>query len=162
MVRLFSKYDNVHEVQRPWKHYFNTSPSALTTITTVNQRFNETGSVANLPRTGRPATVLIEEELEEIQHMVDSNPRLSIQQDSAQAGISKSRYHSALQKLQLKFYHPTLIVDLKEDDFDRRSQFCEMCPKKFNKNSHLVDDILWNDEYKFNRNGTVNHHNCTY
>ena len=162
MVRLFSKHENVHEVQRQWKHYFNTSPPALTTITSVNQRFNETGSVANLPRTGRPATILTEEKLEEIQHMVDSNPRLSIRQGSAQAGISKSRYHSAMQKLQLKPYHPTLIVDLNEDDFDRRSQFCEMCLEKFNNNSHLVDDILWSDECKFNRNGTVNRHNCTY
>ena len=162
MARLFSKHENLHVVQRQCKHYLNTSPPALTMITSVNQRFNETESVVNLPRTGRPATVLIEEKLEEIQHMVDSNRRLSIRQDSAQAGISKSRYHSAMQKLQLKFYHPTLIVDLNEDDFDRRSQFCEMCPKKFNSNSHLVDDVLWSDECKFNRNGTVNRHNCTY
>ena len=162
MVRLFSKHENLHEVQRQCKHYLNTSLPALTTITSVNQRFKETESVADLPRTGRPATVLIEEKLEEIQHMVDSYPRLSIRQGFGQAGISKSRYHSAMQKLQLKFYHPTLIVDLNEDDFDRRSQFCEMCPKKFNNNSHLVDHILWSDECKFNRNGTVNRHNCTY
>ena len=99
MVRLFSKYENVHEVQRQWKHYFNTSPPVLATITSVNQRFNETGSVANLPPTGRPAIVLTEEKLEEIQHMVYSNRRLSIRQDCAQAGINKSRYHSAIQKL---------------------------------------------------------------
>ena len=52
MVRLFSKYEHAHEVQRQWKHHFNTSPPGLATITTVNQRFNKTGSVEDLPHTG--------------------------------------------------------------------------------------------------------------
>ena len=122
MVRLFSKYENAHEVQRQWKHLFNTSPPDLATITAVNQRFNKTGSVEDLPRTGQPATVLTEEKLEEIQDMVDNNPRLSIPQGSIQSSISRSRCHAAMQKLQLKSYHSTLIADLNEDDFDRRSQ----------------------------------------
>ena len=63
MVPLFSKYENAHEVQRQWKHHFNTSPPALPTITAVNQRFNKTGSVEDLPHTGRPATVLTEERI---------------------------------------------------------------------------------------------------
>ena len=60
MMRLFSKYENVHELQRQWKHRFNTFPLALVAITAVNQRFNKTGNVEDLPRTGRPATVLTE------------------------------------------------------------------------------------------------------
>ena len=63
MVRLFSKYENVHEVQRQWKHHFNMSPPALPTITAVNQRFKKTGSIENLPRTGRPTIVLTEERI---------------------------------------------------------------------------------------------------
>ena len=63
MVRLFSKYENVHELQRQWKHHFNTSPPALATITTVNQRFNRTGSIEDLPDPGRSATVLTEEKI---------------------------------------------------------------------------------------------------
>ena len=56
MVRLSSKYGCAHEVQRQWKHHFNMSPPALPTIAAVSQRFNKTGSVEDLPRTGRPAT----------------------------------------------------------------------------------------------------------
>ena len=63
MVRFFSKYENAHEVQRQWKHYFNMSPPVLATMTAVNQRFNKTESVKDLPRTGRPATVLTEEKI---------------------------------------------------------------------------------------------------
>ena len=35
-----------------------------------------------------------------------------------------------MQKLQLKPFHPTLIVDLDEDDFDRYSQSSEICLEK--------------------------------
>ena len=67
-----------------------------------------------------------------------------------------------MQKLQLKPYHPTLIVDLNEDDFDRHSQSSEICLEKFNYDSDLLDYILWSDECKFNRNRTTNRHNCMY
>ena len=42
-------------------------------------------------------------------------------------------------KLQLKPFHPSLLVDLNEDDFDRRSQSSEICFEKFNYDSGLVD-----------------------
>ena len=67
-----------------------------------------------------------------------------------------------MKKLQLKPYHPTLIVNLNEDDFDGCSQSSEICLQKFNYDPGLIDHILWSDECKFNRNGIVNRHNCTY
>ena len=75
MVHLFSKYEKAHELQRQWKHHFNTSPPALATDTAVNRRFNETGRIEELPRTGRPATIFTEEKLGATQDMVDTNPR---------------------------------------------------------------------------------------
>ena len=159
MVRLFSKYENAHEVRRQWKHHFNTSSLASATITVVDQRFNKTGNVEDLPHTGRPVTALTEKR---IQDMVNTNPRLLIRQGSIQVGISRSRYHVAMQKLQLKPYHPTLIVNLNKDDFGRHSQLSEICLEKFNYDPDLVDHSLWSDECKFDRNGIVNRHNCTY
>ena len=52
IMRLLSKYENAHELQRQWKHRFNKSPPGLATITAVDQRFNKTGSVEDFPRTG--------------------------------------------------------------------------------------------------------------
>ena len=78
------QYRHTHELQRQWKHHFNTSPPALATMTAVNQRFNKTGSVEDLARTGRPATVLTEEKIWDI---VDPNPRLSTRQGSFQAEV---------------------------------------------------------------------------
>ena len=67
-----------------------------------------------------------------------------------------------MQILQLKLYHPTLIVHLNEDDFDRCSQSSEIYLEKLNCDCDLIDHIVWNDKCKFNRNRTVNCHNCTY
>ena len=67
-----------------------------------------------------------------------------------------------MQKLQLKPYHPTLIVDLNEDEFNRRNQSSEICLEKFNYDLALIDHILWSQECKFNINGTVSRHNGTY
>ena len=78
MVRLFSKFENAHEVQRRWEHHFDTAFPALSTISAVNQRFDETGSVEDLARSGRPASALTEDKLEEIKEMVTTSPNLSI------------------------------------------------------------------------------------
>jgi len=162
MVRLFSKFENAHEVQRQWKHHFDTCPPALATIFTVNQRFEETGSIEDLQRSSQPVTTLTEDKLEGIEEMVTRNPNLSVRQGSAQAGISKTSYHVAMNKLHLKPDHSSVIVDLKEDDFDWRSQFCEIWLEKFKNDPNLIDYVFWSDEVRFDRNAAVNRHNCTY
>ena len=130
--RLFSKYENAHEVQRQWKHYFNMSPPVLPTITAVNQRFNKTGSVGDVPGTGRPTSFNREEDLRHggYQSTVIGLTRLI---------SSTSRYHAAMQRLP---YDPTLIVNLNEDDFDRCSQSSEICLEKFNYDPALLVHIL--------------------
>ncbi|CAF3965972.1 unnamed protein product [Rotaria sordida] len=57
--------------------------------------------------------------------MVTTNPQVSIRLGAGQAGIGKTSYHVAMKQLHFKPYPPTLIVELNEDDFDRRSEFCE-------------------------------------
>ena len=39
-------------------------------------------------------------------------------------------------------YDPTLIINLNEDDFDRRSQLSEICLEKLNYDSALLVHIL--------------------
>ncbi|CAF1096118.1 unnamed protein product [Didymodactylos carnosus] len=160
--RLFSKFGRAIDVQREWSNYFDTTPPHLTTISSINRKFDEDGTLESLPRSGRPSSVLFEEKLDEIEEMVTSNPQLSIRQGAAQAGISKSSYQVAIKQLNFKPYRPTLIVELNEDDFDRRSEFCESWIEKFQNEPDLIDNIFWSDEAKFNMNTVVNRHNCTY
>lgn len=162
MVRLYSKFENAREVQRQWKHRFDTNVPTVDTILSVNRKFDENGVVEDLPRSGPPLSVLSEEKLEEIEELVINNPRLSVREGAARAEISKSTYQRAMKKLNFKPYRPTLIVQLNEDDFDRRSEFCETWLDKFDNDSDLVDRIFWSDEAKFSMNSIVNRHNCTY
>jgi hypothetical protein len=67
-----------------------TLPPNIVTILSVNRKFDEPGTIEDLPRGGRSSTVLSEEQFKEIEEVVISNPRLSIRQGAAQAGISKS------------------------------------------------------------------------
>ncbi|CAF4393044.1 unnamed protein product, partial [Rotaria sordida] len=121
----------------------------------------ENGTVEDSPGNG-PPTILSEEKLEETEEMVTSNPQLSIRQDAARVGISKTTYQVAMKQLHFKADRSALIVDLNEDDFDRRSEFCESSIEKFGNDPDLIDCIFWSDEAKFNMNTTVNRHNCTY
>ncbi|CAF3853183.1 unnamed protein product [Rotaria sp. Silwood1] len=140
MVRLYSKFENAREVQRQWKHRFDTNVPTVDTILSVNRKFDENGVVEDLPRSGPPLSVLSEEKLEEIEELVINNPRLSVREGAARAEI----------------------MQLNEDELDRRSEFCETWLDKFDNDSDLVDRIFWSDEAKFSMNSTVNRHNCTY
>ena len=161
IVRLFSKYENARDVQRRWEDHFDTTPPHLTTISLVNKKFDENGIVEDLPRSGRP-TVLSEEKLEEIEEMVTTNPQVSIRLGAGQAGIGTTSYYLAMKQLHFKPYRPTLIVDLNEDDFNRRSEFCEVWLEKLENDPNLIDHIFWSDEANFNMNNAVNRHNCRY
>ena len=64
IIILYSKFENYGEVQRQWKNYFNSEPPAKSTIRDLFDRFQQTGSVADLPRSGRPSTSSTPDRLE--------------------------------------------------------------------------------------------------
>ncbi|KAJ8943304.1 hypothetical protein NQ318_004745 [Aromia moschata] len=60
-------------------------------------------------------------------------------------------------------YHPykfQLVQELKEDDPDRRLQFCETMMNLCQTNPNLHQQILFSDEATFFVNGTLNRQNC--
>jgi hypothetical protein len=162
MVKLFIKYESVTEVRRKWVQHFDTLPPDRNTILSVNRKFEETGSVEDAPRSGRPVSVLTEEKLEEIKESRERSPQRSTTRGSAEHGISRTSYLRAMDKLDLKCFHPQSVVQLNDDDCDRRAEFCETWLAKFENEPKLVDKILWSDEAEFKLHGTINRHNCTY
>ncbi len=126
IVQLLSKFENAHEVHRQWKYHFDTTSLDIYTILSVNRKFDETGTIEDLSRSRRPLNIFSEEKLEEIEEMAVNSPRLTIRQGATQAGTSKSSYQVAMEQLHFKPYRSTLIVDLNEDNFDRRSEFYEI------------------------------------
>ena len=60
IVLWFAKYENVGVVQRLFTEEFDEIAPSYQTIKDIHQRFTETGSVADLPRTGEfPSSALL-------------------------------------------------------------------------------------------------------
>lgn len=157
-----AEFKNNNEVRRQFQKLYNTDPPRSETITAIMQRFRETGSVQELPRSGRPVTTTSAEAVANVERLVSNRPETSVRRGSTETGMSRSSYHRALEKLNLKCYRPQFVVDLSDDDCDRRAQFATDGLERFEQDEHILDKIIWSDEADFKLNGTVNRHNCTY
>lgn len=126
------------------------------------KKFDETGSVDDAPRSGRPPTIDTEENLELVSETFSLNPRTSQRRASRELSISRSSLQRLMKDLNLKAYKPRLLHALNEDDPDRRVEFCEWILESSQEDPTLLDRILWTDEAIFQINGRVNRHNCVY
>lgn len=163
-VRLFSVTNNLQEVHRRMKAEFGPSAPKPKTIASINKKFDVTGSVVDLPRSGRPNTVNTEENKERLMETLLSSPEKSksARRLSSHLHISDRTVRRMLKELKLRPYHPRLINSLMEDDPDRRLQFAEMWLAKLEAEPELEQNVLWTDEAKFHLSGSVNRHNCVY
>jgi transposase len=81
-----------------------------------NTRFEETGSVADLPRSGRPRSARSKENLQTVVQAFVQSPSKSIRRASRELEISRSSLHLMLHTLQFKPYRPHLLHALNDDD----------------------------------------------
>lgn len=59
-------------------------------------------------------------------------------------------------------FRPTTVIELSEDDFERRVQFCNDILVRFDAQPDLIGKVIWSDESEFKLNGTINRHNSCY
>lgn len=138
------------------------NPISKSTVVKTVTRFQETGSVKDCVRTGRPTTVTGElASLDVLQHFVE-NPTESLRTVALQLEISHESVRKVLKKSGFKAYRVHLVQELNEDDYDRRLEFCEGMMERIDRNQILLNEILFSDEATFMLNGTVNRHNCRY
>jgi transposase len=126
------------------------------------KKFDETGSVEDAPRSGRPRMVSTEENSELVSETFRSNPQLTQRRASNELGIARRSLGRIMSDLGLRPYRPRLLQALNEDDPDRRLEFCEWFLNSVEEDPNLPDQILWTDEAIFQTNGRVNRHNCVY
>ena len=160
MIFLYGKFENYNMVSREWNKHSDTPPPKSETVANVVKHFKDSGNVDELQRSGRPATALTEDKLQMVKDTVETDSKISTRRGAIATGISQTSYRRALDKLDFKVYRPTFVVQLTDDDFDRRLEFCDIMLQKFTENAALVHDILWSDEAKFLLNGTVNRRDC--
>lgn len=140
----------------------NRNPISKSVVGKTLRRFEQTGSVKDLPRSGRPRTAKSDDNKLDILLAVSEDPHLSTNQLAANFNISQSSIVSFLKSEKYKPYKVHLVHELTEDDFDRRLQFSEEMLNICNNNENFVNNILFSDEATFCLTGEVNRHNCRY
>lgn len=149
------------------QHLFNDTfpernPISKSTVFRTIQRFEETGSIQDRPRSGRPQTATNEEKSMDVLQTFVEDPHTSIVSAASQHGISRFSVSKVLKTNNFKGYKMHLVHELCEDDFDRRLEFCELMMDNINRDLNLPTKIVFTDEATFTLNGTVNRHNYSY
>jgi len=142
MVLLYAKFQNYEVVRRQLHFHLATSPPKLMTIKAVFQQFQQTGSVEDLPRSGRPATSTTPERFEQVQKFIAEDPSTSVSCGAAALGLQRTSYHCLLVKLDLKSYRPPHVSMLSDCDFDRQKEFSITIVDRFHADPYLIDHMM--------------------
>lgn len=163
MVKMFYQEGSAAAVAHGWNNKFNTAAPHHSVVLSNVRKFEDTGSVKMMHK-AHERTVLHAENLQQVAVFAEDTRgnAASLRRSAPALGLSRMSYWRALHELGLKCYRPQLVVELSEDDNDRRMEHCELWTQKFNEDVELKNRILWSDESQFCMNGHVNKHNCCY
>lgn len=149
-------------VQRLWSKEMNGNPPDRKTITSLMNKFEETGSVSNIDSPGRPVSVTDQTTKDEVSSILEREPQTSPRQMSSNLNISRTSVRRIYKSLGFKPYIPRLVQELNEDDPDRRIEYCETFLSLLENEPDLVHRVIWSDEAVFKLNGHINRHNSVY
>jgi hypothetical protein len=93
---------------------------------------------------------------------VIENPKTSVQQLALNHNMSRRSIQKIMKREKFHPFKIQLLHELAEDDFDRRTEFCEIMINKINQDDNFINHVLFSDESTFCLNGHVNRHNCRY
>lgn len=159
VVCLMAKHESVTVVRRilqklKWEHVPHENA-----IRNLFKKFKKVGSVADTPRSGRPA--LDDEKKEEIEQFFQENPKSSIRKASAALQTSIGAVHKVVKHdLKLFPYKLQITQKLYEEDLALRVHMCEVLLSKINDDENFWQNLIFSDESRFSLDGTVNRHNC--
>ncbi len=77
IVKWYAIHKNADEVARQFQTHYDQIPPIQTNILNVVQKFNETGSVQDEPRSGRPRSVSTDENRERVRAAFQNSPETS-------------------------------------------------------------------------------------
>ena len=161
IVKTFYKTKNKSETCRRFREHFNQSLKRDTVAGIIN-RFEATGSVADLPRPGRPRSITTEENKKIVEATVICNPGKSTRTVEQELGISRRSIRRMLTELDIKPYNNDPVYIIPNDDCNRRIQFCEIFKQKCAEDPSFPEKIIWSGEATFKLNGLVDQHNNLY
>lgn len=159
IVLLYAKLESVSMVQTALKAEKVKEIPTPKTIRSIYKKFCETGSVDELPRSGRPK-IYEENEVSEVKALIEENPKSTLSEISSISGASRSTVFNILHSdLSLKSYKIEIHQKLFEEDFDRRVQTAQDLLPYLNDPS-FNKFIFFSDEATFHVSGYVHKQNC--
>lgn len=150
------------EVCQLFRDKYPDNPISQSTVSKIEKKFRDHGTVKNLPKTGRPVTVLTEDVQLDILLEIEDNPHSTSRNIALDYNLSHT---SVLKLLKMEKFHPykvTLVHELSETDFDLRQEFCERMTDICNRDPMFVQRLIFSDEATFSLRGHVNRQNCRY
>lgn len=150
-----------NEVSRLFQERFpDLPPISQGTISKIEKQFRDFGHVRRIRKTSSKAisnNIKLDALLE-----FEDDPHTSSRQAAATLDVSHS---SILRILKTNKMHPYKIIptqELMEDDFDRRTYFCEQVMDKLDNNVIQLEHIVFSDECTFTLHGHAHRQNCRY
>ena len=152
--KIFGSYTRFARAYR--KEFKKKKVPCYRTYNSIIKKFNLTGSVHELPRSGPPKTVVTDEIVEEVRDLLENSPGMSIRRTANATGISVGSAHKIARSiLNLYPYRIQLVHQLKQADYARRKKFCEW----FRDNPLVEQFFTASDEAYFHIYGNVNNYN---
>ncbi|KAA6369017.1 MAG: putative transposable element tc3 transposase, partial [Streblomastix strix] len=125
-------------------------------------KFESTGSVYDLPRSGRTKTATNDENVEKVKKILKKSPTSPIREVSAKAALSLSSTERIKLRLGLKSYRMQRRHALLPTDLPTRKAACEALLLQQQNNKQFKRRLIFTDECSFQLGGTVNTYNCYY
>jgi hypothetical protein len=125
------------------------------------KKYQETGSVCDTTRFGRPS-ILTEKKVLDTSDSVLQIPKKSIRKLSQQVGVSYGTVHTALKRcLRLHPYKITAVHELKPGDSEKWVAYCR-CFLEFldREGEDILDITIFTDDAYFHFSGYINSQNA--
>lgn len=156
MIRSYDQIRHLFNDEFP-----NRPPISKTVVRNTIKRFEETGSVKDRPRAGRPSALEDNQKLNILQSFTE-DPKKSIREVAIHFDLNKNSVHRVLTSNHFTPFKIQIKQELSEDDFDRRIEFTENMMNRAILDDQFLKRIVFSDEATFMLNGTVNRHNSRY
>lgn len=141
------------------RHPNRPRPLAHGSVSNLWRKFNETGSVHDQPRTGRPSKIRNQNIVDGVLNMVAEIPRTSTRALANATNLSRNTIMGILHNNGYHPYKAQAHNKLYDGDNVRRVQFCNDLINLLNEQPWMIDYILWTDESLFRRIAPFNRQN---
>ncbi|KAL2732536.1 uncharacterized protein V1477_014777 [Vespula maculifrons] len=160
----FENNRSIISTQRAYRRHFNVKNApAEMTIRNIIARFQQQGTVSDLPRSGRPRSVFTNANIQRVEESVLEEPGTSTRRRSSQLELSRTSLRRISRHLLLLFpYKIQLVQDLHLDDYKSRLNFSIRFQQLVKEEDDFLNRLIMSDQADFHLDGIINKENCVF